>query len=141
MGTLPRQVEYALMALADMHAANPGQLFSVRRICEDHGVPFDVLSKTMQRLGRAGVLRSVKGVGGGYQIARDLATVSLLDLMQAVMGRVGVVNCLRKGHECRFESRCNVNPAMVALDRKLKELYRTTTVLELVEMAVPARRA
>lgn len=140
MSALPRQVEYALMALTEMHRANPGQVFPVSGLCERHGVPFDVMSKTMQRLTRAKVLRAVKGVNGGYQIIKNLSAVTLLDLMEAIMGNVGAVACLRSGRECPREQCCNVSGSMVALDRKLKDLYRETTVLELVDPEFKVRR-
>ncbi len=132
MTTLPRQVEYALIALADMHAANPGQLFAVREICEEHGIPFDVLSKTMQRLARVKILRSIQGVNGGYQIIRDLSTVSLMELMEAVAGSVGVVICLKEGKVCPLEEHCNVVAGMSVLDDRIKDVYRSTNILELI---------
>ncbi|MDA0576589.1 MAG: Rrf2 family transcriptional regulator [Verrucomicrobia bacterium] len=138
MAALPRQVEYALMALSDMHRANPGQLFAVRRLCEAHEVPFDVMSKTMQRLARAKILRAVKGVNGGYQIIRDLSVVTLYDLIEAIMGSVGAVACLREGKPCPLEHCCNVTDSMLVLDRKLKDVYRGTSVLEL--LAVHSRQ-
>ena len=134
MAALPRQVEYALMALTDMHRSNPGQLFSVRQLCEEHAVPFDVMSKTMQRLARARVLRAVKGVNGGYQIIKSLAEVSLYDLMEAIMGSVGAVACLQSGKECPREPCCNVSESMRALDRRLKDVYRGTSLLELIKL-------
>jgi Rrf2 family protein len=131
-GTMPKQVEYALMALADMQAANPGQLFSARELCARHQVPFDVMSKTMQRLGRAGILRSVQGVQGGYQIIKDLSRISLLDLMEAVLGGVATVNCLKKGVECPLAETCNVSGPMRVLDARLRKLYADIRVGELI---------
>lgn len=132
-GTIPKQVEYALMALADMQAANPGQLFSVRELCDRHQVPFDVMSKTMQRLGRAGILRSVQGAQGGYQIIKDLSKISLLDLMESVLGEVAAVNCLKKGVCCPLAATCNVSGPMRVLDARLRELYATISVLSLTD--------
>jgi Rrf2 family transcriptional regulator, nitric oxide-sensitive transcriptional repressor len=134
-GTIPKQVEYALMALADMQTANPGQLFSARELCDRHHVPFDVMSKTMQRLGRAGILRSVQGVQGGYQIIKDLSRISLLDLMESVLGEVAAVNCLKKGVSCPLAATCNVSGPMRVLDERLRRLYADIRVSELVHQA------
>lgn len=140
MAALPRQVEYALMALMDMHRASPGRLFAVRGLCETHGVPFDVMSKTMQRLARAKILRAVKGVRGGYQIVRDLREVTLYDLVEAIMGSVGAVSCLRKGQDCPLKDCCRLAGAMGVLNRKLLDVYRSTTVLELLQGGTRQRR-
>ena len=135
IGTMPKQIEYALMALADMQAANPGQLFSVRELGERHRLPFDVLSKTMQRLGHAEILRSVQGKSGGYQIVKDLSTVSLLDLMEAVLGDVAVVKCLKKEGCCKRSDVCNVSGPMQLLDTRLRELYSGLMIGDLIREA------
>jgi len=132
VGTMPKQVEYALMALSEMQGANPGQLFSVRELCDRHQIPFDVLSKTMQRLGRAAILRSVKGMHGGYQVIKDLSTVTLLEVMEAVLGDVATVNCLKHDGDCPRSGHCSVSGPMQVLDLKLRELYSGLTVMGLI---------
>ena len=131
VGTVPKQVEYALMALSEMQHGNPGQLFSVRALCDRHQVPFDVMSKTMQRMARAGVLRSVQGANGGYQVIRDLETVSLLELMQAVAGDVAAVNCLKQCG-CARSGRCTISSSMRRLNEKMSALYQGMTVAEML---------
>ncbi|MDH3345588.1 MAG: Rrf2 family transcriptional regulator [Kiritimatiellaceae bacterium] len=130
-GTVPKQVEYALMALAEMQRANPGKLFSVRELCDHHQVPFDVMSKTMQRLVKVGVLRSVQGANGGYQVVRDLADVTLLELMEAVLGQVGAVNCLKE-RGCSRSGHCTISGPMHRLNQKLCELYEGITLMGLI---------
>ncbi len=100
MPAIPRQVEYALMALVDMQSGEDAQLFAVRELCDRHGVPFDVLSKAMQRLTRAGILSAVQGSNGGYRLERNLAEVTLLDVIDAVSGEVRAVNCLQSNKTC-----------------------------------------
>jgi len=131
IGTMPKQVEYALMALAEMQGGNPGKLYSVRELCDQHHVPFDVMSKTMQRLVRGSILRSVQGVNGGYQIAKDLSDVTFLDLMEAVVGRVAAVNCLKKCG-CPRSGSCTISGPMHRLNDKLSELYDGITVMGLI---------
>ncbi len=131
VGTVPKQVEYALMALTDMQRGHPGELFSVRELSDRHQVPFDVMSKTMQRLAKASVLRSVQGAGGGYQIVRDLSEVTLLDLMEAVAGPTAAVNCL-KPCGCARSGHCTIAGPMHRLNEKMVELYRGLTVSGLI---------
>ena len=131
VGTVPKQVEYALMALADMQGANPGKLFSVRELCDRHQVPFDVMSKTMQRLAKVGILRSVQGASGGYQVVRDLQEVTLLHVMEAVTNGVAAVNCL-KTCGCSRSENCTITTPMHRLNEKMRELYSGLTVAGLI---------
>lgn len=132
IGTMPKQVEYALMALSDMQKENPGKLFSVRELCDRHHMPFDVMSKTMQRLAKASILRSVQGANGGYQVAKDLSAVSFLDLMEAVIGKVAAVNCLKK-RGCDRSDSCTIAGPMHRLNEKLCEFYAGVSIMGLIE--------
>lgn len=137
VGTVPKQVEYALMALADMQGGNPGQLFSVRELCDRHQVPFDVMSKTMQRLAKNSILRSVQGATGGYQVIKNLEVVTLLDVMEAVSGNVAAVNCL-KACGCARSEHCTITTPMNRLNEKMRELYAGLTVAGLIGEEDPA---
>jgi len=137
VGTVPKQVEYALMALMEMQGANPGKLFSVRELCDHHQVPFDVMSKTMQRLARKDILRSVQGASGGYQVIRDLEEVTLLDVMEAVTGGVAAVNCL-KTCGCARSEHCTISTPMHRLNEKMRELYAGLTVAGLISEGAPS---
>ena len=139
MAAIPRQVEYALMALADMYGSADGRLFSVRELCERHLVPFDVMSKSMQRLARAGILSAVQGVNGGYQIANQLESVSLLDVMDAVSGEIRAVNCLRSDKTCPLETSCNVTSFMSELDTRLRAFYSDILISDLVQPRMSMR--
>ena len=132
MTTLPRQVEYALIALADMHGAHPEKVFSARGFCKKHVIPFDVMSKTMQRLTHAEILRSTQGIRGGYQIIRDLAKISLLELVEIMAAPIGVVVCLKERKVCQLEGDCNIVHGMTIFNQRIKNVYKSTNILELI---------
>jgi Rrf2 family protein len=132
MVVIPRQVEYALMALREMSLAEPGQVFAVRALCARHGVPFDVMSRTLQRLNRSGVLRGVRGVAGGYQLIRHVGTLTLLDIFEAVNGPLSSLRCLRKPGGCKLSATCTVAGSMKLLDERIRELYGAVRVSDLL---------
>lgn len=69
---------YALLELA----AQPDRQLTVAQIGEKYGVSSHHLAKVMHALGRAGLVRSVRGAGGGYQFAGNARRTTLLDVMQ-----------------------------------------------------------
>lgn len=129
---LPKQVEYALMALAEMQQGKPGQLFSVRVLTETTGMPYDVAGKALQSMAHAGILRSVKGKYGGYQIARDLAGVSLGVLMNAVVGPRAVADCLQPGHACPHRGGCAIRRGVVRIEAKTRAFLDSISLQELI---------
>ena len=132
MVVIPRQVEYAVMALSAMSQAQPGQVFAARALCESNGTPFDVMSRTLQRLHRAGVLRAVRGVSGGYQLIRRVDDLNLLDLFDAVSGRLSAARCTGGAGGCRMRDVCKVSGSMKTLDVRIRELYRAVRLSDLL---------
>ena len=74
------------MVLGEMQAGEEGQLFPVRAICEKLGVPFDVVSKAMQGMNHAGILKSVQGKYGGYQVITGTLTLGVLIAFISYLG-------------------------------------------------------
>ena len=129
---LPKPVEYALMALGEMQAGKPGQLFSVRRLVDRLDIPYDRTSKVLQAMGRAGILRSVQGKYGGYQIARDLDDVSLAILMSVVVGPRAIANCLQPGQTCPHRDTCTIRRGIVRIAAKTKAFLESIPIQEMI---------
>ena len=64
MKNLSRQVEYALMALNYLSSQKQGKRISVREMSGQLGLPFDPLSRVMQKMSQAGWLDSEQGLKG-----------------------------------------------------------------------------
>ncbi len=71
----------AIFALLEL-AARPDRQLSVAEIGGKYGVSNHHLAKVMHALGRAGLVRSVRGAGGGYQFSGNARRTTLLDVIQ-----------------------------------------------------------
>lgn len=86
-------VEYAfhsLFYLVDVPAHKP---VGIRQIAELHGITESYLSKIFGRLRKAGIVRSVPGVKGGYELARPAEDISFWDILEAVEGASYFFQC------------------------------------------------
>jgi Rrf2 family protein len=73
--------QLAIFAALEL-AAREGQQLSVADIGEKYGVSSHHLAKVMHVMGRAGLVRSVRGAGGGYQFSGNARRTTLLDVVQ-----------------------------------------------------------
>jgi Rrf2 family nitric oxide-sensitive transcriptional repressor len=73
--------QLAIFAALEL-AAREGRQLSVAEIGEKYGVSSHHLAKVMHVMGRAGLVRSVRGAGGGYQFAGNTRRTTLLDVAQ-----------------------------------------------------------
>lgn len=131
-----RKLEYALLALQHMRmvGATDGadRLVTARELCRVHPMPFDVLSKVLQRLAQLGVLVSAQGAQGGYRLRVDLSRLSLYALSEALVGPMRFAACMDDRCECRLTGSCTIISAVVNLAKRVERLYRDLTVAELL---------
>jgi len=78
---LKKATRYALYAAAEMAAAGE-DVVTVGEVASRYKVPFNALAKTFQRLVRGRIAAGTRGVGGGYRLAKDAATISVLDVIE-----------------------------------------------------------
>jgi Rrf2 family protein len=81
-------------------AKGPGQPITTEVAAEGLKVSAAHLSKVLQRLGKAGILRAIRGPKGGYILRRPLSEIRLRDILEAMEGPIKLSNCLRTSPRC-----------------------------------------
>lgn len=135
MNRINRKVEYALIALKHMRNKAPGERTTVKEIAAQYGCPTDVTARVLQALAGKAVLNSEQGAHGGYMIAKDLSRVSFYELLEMILGPMGVAKCLQEAQEgaCDLRETCNIVSPIQLLNRKLSDFYKSLSVAELIE--------
>jgi Rrf2 family protein len=80
---------YAVLALAELGRIGGQEPVPIGELARRRDVPVQFLEQLFAVLRRAGVLSSQRGVKGGYRFARPPATVSVLEVVELLDGRVG----------------------------------------------------
>jgi Rrf2 family protein len=111
--------EYALRAAVSLAAAAPEAL-TTAQIADDTRIPLGYLSKVLQTLGRASILRGQRGLRGGFTLTRPPDAVTALDVVNAVdpIRRIRVCPLGLARHErglCPLHHR--MDEALAALER------------------------
>jgi FeS assembly SUF system regulator len=103
--------DYAVVMMAAA-ARHCGQAqMNASGLAEETGIPLPTVQKLVSKLSQAGLLRSVRGAGGGFKLARPAAAVSLADIIEAIEGPIAMTSCVDTGkHDCALEGSCKVQP-------------------------------
>ncbi len=134
MTRLNRKVEYALMALKIMAQKRPGEVTSAKEVVDVTGSPFDATARVLQQMAQNEILRSEQGAHGGYVLIRDLARVSVLELMELILGPMAIAKCMDDEADCDLRSSCNIVAPVSLLNRRLEEFYQSLTVSEILRL-------
>ncbi|MFM6928092.1 MAG: RrF2 family transcriptional regulator [Bdellovibrio sp.] len=143
MNKINRKLEYALMALKYMSQKIPGELTSAKEVSDAFHTPFDATARVMQQMAqKGGILRAEYGANGGYQITKDLAKISIHDLVAVIEGPTALVKCLHNEAPCEIQGTCNIVSPITNLNHKLTEFYKSVSLKDLlVERTVmPAKK-
>jgi FeS assembly SUF system regulator len=81
---------------------------NARELAEDTQLPAPVVSKILKSLTRAGLLISQRGSKGGYSLARTPGEISVVEMITALEGPVGITECTIQPGACAQESSCQV---------------------------------
>jgi Rrf2 family cysteine metabolism transcriptional repressor len=81
---------YALSALVELHRQGASGPVPIAELARRREIPVQFLEHLFATLRRAGILRSQRGVKGGYSVARPAAEVTVLELVELLDGPLGV---------------------------------------------------
>lgn len=131
---LTRDGEYAVRAVLYL-AAHEDRVSLIHEISEAQDVPKSYLSKIMQSLTRAGIVKSRRGAKGGFFLARPAVSITLRETIEAVEGPIHLNVCLIRKGECPKDEGCPVHPVWREAQKKLFEVLEGKTMQDLVRDA------
>ena len=106
---LSNLADYAILIMAAAAKHCGGARTSASALAEETGLPVPTAQKIISKLSAAGLLRSTRGAGGGLQLARPAAAISMADIVEAIEGPIALVSCIDTG-DCAVEHECSVKP-------------------------------
>lgn len=125
-------IEYALRALAALAERPAGQLQQGHELAEDCDIPANYMSKILWTLGRAGIVEAVRGVGGGYRLAKPARDIRLKAVFTALDGRDYQPHCLvNRQVACRDDHPCSAHQAWRAVHRAYLDFLETMTLADI----------
>ncbi len=123
---------YAVRALTYLAMQPPGKLSGTREISEHEHIPTPFLGKVLLYLRRERLLRSYKGIGGGYELALPPENISLLTVVRRIDGIATFDDCILEDHECSNEQQCPLHSSWITIRDRLFGLLERTTLMDLV---------
>ena len=85
---------YALRTMLDLAVHENGGLIPLREISTRQGITIKYLEQVMNLLNKAGFVRSVRGAGGGYRLAKEPSQYTIGDILRVAEGSLAPVSCL-----------------------------------------------
>lgn len=126
-----RSSSHAIRALTYLAMQPLGKHTGTREISEHEHIPCPYIPKVLMPLRRARLVRSFRGIGGGYDLAVPPEQINLLAIMQYIDG-VPLNDCVLEDHPCSSPNECALHPCWSAVRELLLGYLERTTLADLV---------
>jgi len=134
---LTNAADYAVRSMLYIASLPEGRVVLRSEVAETQKIPSSFMAKILRGLVRAGLLRSSRGVHGGFALARPAAEINLLDVVEAIEGPVALTQCIPDPDACEHSANCPANAVWVRVQEKIGEVLQAATLEELI--SVPRR--
>ena len=135
MSHLMKVSEAASLALHSMAylAGSQGQKISARQMAQRLGVSEAHLSKVLQRLAQAGLVKSSRGPKGGFTLKIPASRITLLDIFETIEGRLELTDCLLGVPICDSQH-CILGGLLKKVDNQARDYLGRTKLSEFKEL-------
>ncbi len=126
--------DYATVLLVRL-ASQPGHVQSAAELAEAVHLEPPTVSKVLKLLATAGLVDSRRGASGGYRLARPVAEISIVQIIEAIDGPIGMTECSRREGQCSHEPHCDVRAPW---QRISDAVVQSLSQIRLTDMLAPA---
>lgn len=126
------RTRYGLRFLIRLASQPPGELVQLSELAREENISPGYLEQIVRTLRPLGILRAVRGVGGGYTLARPAAEITMEDIFENLEGALSPVGCLVGDGVCSRQQICTTRSFWRALDEHVRNFLRGMTLEQLV---------
>jgi len=120
---------YATRILLCISRLQGDQPVPKKKIAEQEGISTDYIEQIIVPLKNAGLVNSVRGLRGGFRLAKKAAEITVYDILAASEGDINLVGCLAEG--CSNSDKCVVQRVWQGASNQLRDYFSKITLQEL----------
>jgi Rrf2 family protein len=132
-----RASEYAVLGLIALSRRPAGEVVMLDILAQEEDIPVSFLGKIFQSLAKAGLVRSARGSGGGFTLARPAIGITALEVIEAVEGPLAFTRCLDEDVGCEHAGGCSLCGLFAEAQDRVKEVFSKATVAQLASRHIP----
>lgn len=123
---LNQATDYAFRLVLHLAGMPAGEIVNGQTISEQQNIPPRFLLKIVRFLTQAGLVKSYRGVDGGFALARDPDKITLADVIIAMEGPINIHRCLADNDSCskHCTEACPVHAALGRAQSELEAVLR-----------------
>lgn len=130
------QGEYGIRCMICIAKHPENMPVSIQKILVEEALPKNYAEQLLLKLRRRGLIRSVRGVKGGYLLARSASKITLKDMIEALEGTVFEITCNRRHAgkiPCVHDGCCSLSPVWQAIRTQITGYLDSVSLQQLAD--------
>lgn len=129
---LTRAAEYAIRCMIHLSRQGQGVLTSRQEMAAQADIPVHFLAKIAQDLAKAGLIEIRQGARGGFVLSKDPAAISLLEVVETMIGEIYLNDCVARPVGCKASYHCAVHRVWLEARDQLRDSLRRVSFEQLI---------
>lgn len=126
--------EYGIFGVLYLAETDDGRVVPMSEISQAMEIPEKFLAKIFQSLSKSGVIRSHRGVRGGFTLARDPKDITMREVLETIQGPYHLMRCTENmslcAKQCEF---CSLREVLLLAENRLVSVFEAFSLTDLVE--------
>ncbi|MCL2335862.1 MAG: Rrf2 family transcriptional regulator [Firmicutes bacterium] len=120
---LNQATDYAFRAVLYLSQCSGEEVVEARVIADHEHIPMRFMLRILLKLVRAGIVKSFRGVRGGYALAKTPRQITMRDVIEAIEGPICISSCLHAPDGCSKgnPAQCSVHEVLLSIQRVMNE--------------------
>ena len=131
---ISKLTDYAILVLYEM-AKKPEGRMSASYLAKETGVPDPTVAKLLKIMAREGLIKSVRGVNGGYVLEKTPESIAVTDIITVIEGPVTITACSDEGNGecCNLSENCPAKKGWQTVNAAITETLGRMTLAEILK--------
>ncbi|MEL7061157.1 MAG: SUF system Fe-S cluster assembly regulator [Acidobacteriota bacterium] len=134
---MTKQADYGIVLMSHL-AEDLDRLKTAGQLADATQLPVPMVQKILKLLVKGQLLTSHRGAHGGYQLAKVPADIPLVEMIEALEGPIGLVECSDSSPgQCSLEASCRIRSTWRRIDAAVRDALIAITLADLAPGVLP----
>ena len=124
---------YGLLGVIYLAQQEKDRRVPLSEIAESQDVPENFLAKIFQYLTKNGIVRSHRGVRGGFTLSKEPKKLTFGEVIEAIQGPYHLIMCIPDAKRCQKSAKCPVRVVMQDAEESLKKVFASYTIADVIK--------
>jgi len=122
--------DYSAAIMCYLYMPDKNHATSAKDIAENLHISLPTVSKILKMLNKSGLVNSIRGASGGYALNKVADKITLLEIIEAMEGKFGIVSC-SANPSCLHDKNCIMKPHWQSINTILVQMMQQITLADI----------